>query len=117
MRPLLYPISAKFPIGYVIARAAERVAWSEVKPDRDGVKRAKISVLFESFERHGNGLALAALERLTRKLADKERELQTLKSQNHTLEQRLDVPEKAVARVTQKPDRRTVRRFYVLQPP
>ena len=36
----------RFSTGYVIARAAERLDWSTVTPDADGIKRAKISVLF-----------------------------------------------------------------------
>jgi hypothetical protein len=53
----------KFPVGYVCARAAEYVNWSEVSPDADGIKRRKISVLFESFERHAAAPALAAAVR------------------------------------------------------
>ena len=51
---------AQFPIGYICARAAEGVKWSEVAADARGVKRKKISILFESFERHSGSPALAA---------------------------------------------------------
>jgi len=51
---------AQFPVGYICARAAEGVKWSEVSSDSRGVKRKKISVLFESFERHSGSPALAA---------------------------------------------------------
>jgi hypothetical protein len=40
---------AKFPIGHVIAKAAGSVDWSIVSADAQGVKRAKVSVLFTSF--------------------------------------------------------------------
>ena len=43
---------ARFPIGYIVARAAEGVRWSEVKSPKGNVKKAKISVFFESFVRN-----------------------------------------------------------------
>ena len=42
---------ARFPVGHVVARAAEAVDWSRVEPDGDGVRRARISVLFDPFTR------------------------------------------------------------------
>lgn len=42
---------ARFPIGHVIARAAERVRWDAHAPDANGVRRAKISVLFDASRR------------------------------------------------------------------
>lgn len=42
----------RFEIGYVIARCAERVEWDRVTPDADGVRRARVSVLFGAHERH-----------------------------------------------------------------
>jgi hypothetical protein len=40
---------ATFPVGHVIAKAAGSVDWSSVSADAQGVKRAKVSVLFTSF--------------------------------------------------------------------
>src|SRR6266571_1971279 len=45
----------QFPVGYICARAAERVKWADLKPDADGVKRANLSVLFDNFARSGAG--------------------------------------------------------------
>ena len=41
----------KFPIGHVVARAAEKVDWSSVSESIDGRKHKKISVLFGNFVR------------------------------------------------------------------
>lgn len=38
----------RFSTGFVIARAAERLDWSTVTPDADGIKRTRISVLLDS---------------------------------------------------------------------
>lgn len=43
--------SVKYPIGHVVAKAAQKVDWSTVKPGADGVRRAKVSVLFGAFAR------------------------------------------------------------------
>lgn len=50
---------AKYPVGHVVARAAEAVDFGKVAPGADGVKRARVSVLFESFARHTEAAALA----------------------------------------------------------
>jgi hypothetical protein len=42
----------KFPIGNIVAKSAQRVDWSKVEPGADGVRRAKISVLFNQFVRN-----------------------------------------------------------------
>lgn len=41
----------RFPVGHIIARAAERVRWSEHPRDANGQRRVRISVLFDSFSR------------------------------------------------------------------
>ena len=41
----------RFPVSYVIARVAEPIVWNNVTTGDDGVKRALVSVLFESFTR------------------------------------------------------------------
>jgi hypothetical protein len=51
----------KFPVGYICARAAEGVKWSEVAANVNGIKRKKISVLFETFERDSCGAQSAPL--------------------------------------------------------
>lgn len=47
----------RFEIGHVVARAAGRVAWGEIKPDDRGVRRARVSVLFGNFVRTDPDLA------------------------------------------------------------
>jgi hypothetical protein len=56
----------RFPVGYVVARAAEGVQWSDVHPDEHGVRKARISVFFESFVRGSDASHLAVeVARLT----------------------------------------------------
>ena len=52
---------ARFPLGYIVARAAEGVRWSEVKSVKGNVKKAKISVFFESLVRNSEAKRLAKL--------------------------------------------------------
>jgi hypothetical protein len=69
----------RFPVGYVIARAAEPVDWSKVPEAVDGRKHERISVFFESFER-GSAAGLGKIvevqqkriDDLTRRLSDVE---------------------------------------------
>lgn len=42
---------ARFAVGHVIAKAADRIRWAEVVADERGLKRAKSSVLFGAFVR------------------------------------------------------------------
>jgi hypothetical protein len=42
---------AKFPLGHVIARAADRIRWNDVPADERNVRRARASVLFGGFVR------------------------------------------------------------------
>ncbi len=53
----------KFPVGHIVARAAEAVRWSDLKPDSEGLRRARISVLFDRFTRSMDPAALSALYR------------------------------------------------------
>ncbi len=62
----------RFATGHVIARAAERVRWSDVTPDATGRRRAKVSVLFESFARS------AVAEQLARRSAEQDRRIAAL---------------------------------------
>lgn len=56
--------SRRFAVGHVIARAAESVDWSRIEPDAEGVRRARISALFDAFTRAFDAAAeIAALRR------------------------------------------------------
>jgi len=50
----------RFVVGHVVARAADRVNWSNVSADASGLKRARISVLFQSFDRGGDAGQMTA---------------------------------------------------------
>ncbi len=88
----------RFPVGYVIARAAEGVDWAKVSETIDasaqgsrplvlpGRKHRRISVFFESFER---GIAAGA----GKKLEELERRLDTLLLRNSELEKRINALE------------------------
>jgi len=76
---------SRFPVGHIVARAAERVDWTKVQPGGDGLKRAKISVLFDRFTRTGTGDAASA-----DRLARLQRENEALRAANAALEARLD---------------------------
>ena len=59
----------RFPVGHVIARAAEGVKWESVPDCVAGRRHQRMSVFFESFER-GNAVALAVVvERQQREIA------------------------------------------------
>lgn len=60
---------ARFAVGHVVARAAERVEWAKVHADNRGVRRAKISMLFGNFVRMGSVEAMnARMDLLQREL-------------------------------------------------
>jgi hypothetical protein len=69
--------AVRFPIGYVVARAAERVDWSEVSADESGARQARISVLFDNFARSRSAEEMSA-------------ELAALKSELHMLKRTQD---------------------------
>jgi hypothetical protein len=78
---------ARFPIGYICARAGEGVHWADIQQDAHGVKRKRISVLYESFERHGASPALAATVKAQQERIDAlETELKLLRGQCAKLE-------------------------------
>ncbi len=66
---------AKFPIGHVIAKAADRITWSGNAVDERGVRRARISVLFTPFVRSGS---LAADSDKDRRIAELEDRLERI---------------------------------------
>jgi hypothetical protein len=65
----------RFPVGHIVARAAEAVRWSDVKHDSEGLRRARISVLFDRFTRSMDPASLSALHR---ELADLRARLERL---------------------------------------
>ena len=64
----------KFPIGNIVARAAEAVDWSKIAR-RDGVKRARISALFGNFTRQSGA------GELMKTLAAQQREIDALRAE------------------------------------
>jgi hypothetical protein len=86
--------SARFPIGYIVARAAEAVDWASIDSPADGSpKRKKISVFFESFVRDSRGAQLAAIieqqQHRIEELESKVRSLQDITLRLSRLEQRV----------------------------
>ncbi len=63
----------KYPLGYVIARAAEPVNWASVSETVGGQKHKRISVLFESFVRSSNAA-------LTKIVDAQQKEIEELKA-------------------------------------
>ncbi len=76
-----------FSEGHIVARAAERVDWSSIETDEDGIRRARISVLFDRFTR-GNDAFSASV------LAER---IDTLQQENSDLRERLAALESLVA--------------------
>lgn len=72
----------RFPVGYVIARAAEPVDWSKVSDTVEGRKHTRISVFFESFER-GSAAAVG------KTIAAQQAEIDALKSRLAAMESAL----------------------------
>jgi hypothetical protein len=70
----------RFPIGHIVARAAEPVEWDQIDPGDDGIPRTRISVLFGNFDRHG---AATRLERIVEQQA---REIAALRSRLERME-------------------------------
>ncbi len=80
---------ARFPIGYVVARAAEIVRWPEVTAGPDGLRRARISVLFDRFARVGDPATTTALLEEIATLQKEIIELRQLKAEWQQLRQEL----------------------------
>jgi hypothetical protein len=78
---------SRFPVGYVIARAAENVTWSDRAEASEDANRAKISVLFECFAR-GSADDGSIASKLTR-----------LELENNELRDRLVELERVLARL------------------
>jgi hypothetical protein len=74
----------RFPIGHIVARAAEPVEWDQINPGDDGIRRTRISVLFGNFDRHG---AATRLERIVERQEHEIRELRiVIQEQRRQLE-------------------------------
>jgi len=73
---------ARFPVGYVVARAAERVKWDGVPVDgTDMLRRRRISVFFENFVRNNTADRLAAeVQKLRETLELQQREIEAMRS-------------------------------------
>ena len=84
----------RFPIGYICARAAEGVKWSEVQPDAQGLRRKRTSVLFESFVRDSRGAQSNALAQSQQSQIDaleaEVKSLRTLRDRLAKLEAKLE---------------------------
>ena len=71
--------TGEYDVSYIVARAAEPLAWEEVTETIDGVKHRKISVFFESFARnHAQERTREELESLKLQVAELSRTLQQL---------------------------------------
>ncbi|CAG1010884.1 hypothetical protein PHYC_03952 [Phycisphaerales bacterium] len=55
---------ARYAVGHVVARAAERIDWTAVTPGADGRKRVRMSVLFGNFVRASEDRTRVMEERL-----------------------------------------------------
>jgi hypothetical protein len=73
---------ARFPVGYIVARAAERVRWNDVQANEPaGAKHRRISVLFESFGRNNTADRLSVeVQRLRETLELQQREIEAMRS-------------------------------------
>lgn len=67
--------NSEFPTSYICARAAEKVNWRRVKADKSGVKKALISVFYESFE----------IENISNEIEELEKGINELKATLHNL--------------------------------
>jgi hypothetical protein len=81
-----------FATGYIVARAAEPVDWSAVEPNPAGIRRAKISVLFESFVRD-----TSQAMRLAQRVAELEAEVRSLRAMTGQLERLENLLQRAEA--------------------
>jgi len=63
----------RFPVGHIVARAAEGANWGGIKPNENGVRKAKISVFFESFVRGSDASRLTAEVARLKEVAESQR--------------------------------------------
>jgi hypothetical protein len=77
---------ARFPVGHIVARAAERMAWPTLPRDDQGVRKTRISVLFGNFVRTGSFEAVKQQLQIEKVRADKDAEIWELKRRLARLE-------------------------------
>jgi hypothetical protein len=75
----------QFPVGYICARAAEAVKWQDVDAGANGIKRLKVSVLFDNFVRDSRGA-----QRFNQTAKEEALKIQKLERQNADLLARLE---------------------------
>jgi hypothetical protein len=76
----------QFPIGHIVARAAQEVRWGEVTRGADGIRRAKVSVLFDPFTR---GPGYHEIRGLNERMSQKESEIADLRQELREIKQLL----------------------------
>jgi hypothetical protein len=77
----------RFPVGYIVARAAEGVQWAGIDRDEHGVRKARISVFFESFVRGGDASRLTAeVARLSGVVESQRRMIEVLEEKSSSLQ-------------------------------
>lgn len=55
--------NGKHEISYIVARSAEEINWTLIKEDKDGVKKALISVFYESFKKENHRVRINELKK------------------------------------------------------
>lgn len=90
----------RFAVSHVVARAAEPVRWRDITNALDGVKRRRISVLFESHVRESTAVLASAL-------AEREHELAELRRLVAAQSSRLEALETFVASANARAGSRT----------
>jgi len=70
----------KYPIGHIVARAAEVVDWTNVSETINGHKHKKISVLFGNFVRSNATFLNQTVEEQNRQIDDLERRMLDLEA-------------------------------------
>ena len=85
----------RFAVGHVVARVAEPIRWSSVRPAADGTRRALVSVFFESFDRHGDAHMVAeSIDALRAENASLRAENDAMRAEQDELRHRLDAIER-----------------------
>jgi hypothetical protein len=83
----------RFPVGYIVARAAEGVQWAGIDPDEHGVRKARVSVFFGSFVRGADPLRLTAeVARLTGVVESQRQAIEMLEERLSSLQRMMEHP-------------------------
>lgn len=78
---------SRFPVAHVVARAAEAVRWSDVSLEWKGIRRVRISVLFD---RHTRGVDPATVAELSARLDALQQENAVMRARLERLERAAD---------------------------